>query len=121
MTIDNLTQSILQEPRLVVIAGIETPGPAAGLLRDYVRQGGQLLIAAGGEFSPEGWSRAAWDSGRGILPVPLRRDLSGTLPTLSASPTPFFLDPSTMTDGVFQIPDAAPKTSTSSTALRSSS
>lgn len=107
VTIDNLTQSLLQDARLVVIAGIATPGLAAGLLRDYVLQGGQLLIAAGGEFSPQAWSRAAWDNGRGILPVPLLRDLRGTPPTSTASPTPFFLDPSTMTDGVFQIPDAS--------------
>jgi len=37
------------------------------LLRDYVKQGGQLLIAAGAEFNPDAWNAAAWKDGEGIL------------------------------------------------------
>ena len=107
VTIDKLTQSLLQDARVVVVAGVRSPGTASDLLRDYVRQGGQLLIAAGGEFSPDDWSRAAWDEGQGAVPVPLRRELQGRLPGSTTTPAPFFLDPATMTDDVFQISGAA--------------
>ena len=58
--------------RLVVIAGVADPGPAVSLLREFVTQGGQLLIAAGGDFDPAAWTRSAWLDGAGILPAPLR-------------------------------------------------
>ena len=43
----------------------------ARCLRDYVRQGGQLVIAAGADFDPAAWNDAAWLDGAGILPLPL--------------------------------------------------
>ncbi len=79
-TIDQLDQTLLEDARLVVIAGIKSPGsesPSGGgnanvdLLRDYVRQGGNLVIAAGGRFDPDAWNRVAWREGLGILPAPL--------------------------------------------------
>jgi hypothetical protein len=104
VAIEDLTRTLLQDARLVVVAGVEQPGRYAGLLGEYVRQGGQLMITAGGEFSPAGWTRTAWENGRGILPIPLDKDLIGSLPTSITTPKPFFLDPSSMTDDIFQIP-----------------
>lgn len=70
--IDQLDRKLLSDARLVVIAGIEQPGEAAvKLLRDYVSQGGQLILAAGARFSAERWSDQAWQNGDGILPAPL--------------------------------------------------
>ena len=41
------------------------------LLADYVRQGGQLVLAAGAQFDPALWQEQAWLNGQGILPLPL--------------------------------------------------
>jgi hypothetical protein len=71
-TIDRIDRKLLTDARLVVIAGIEQPGEAAvKLLRDYVSQGGQIVIAAGARFSAERWNDQAWQNGDGILPAPL--------------------------------------------------
>ncbi len=59
ITIDELTQEQLREARLVVIAGIDSPGDSVPLLREYVRQGGPLFIAAGGNFDPAQWQELA--------------------------------------------------------------
>lgn len=53
ITQESLTQDVLADARLVVIAGLREPGAMVPLLRDYVRQGGQLVIAAGGDFDPD--------------------------------------------------------------------
>ena len=47
------------------------------LLREYVEQGGQLVIAAGGEFDPVAWQKRGLARGRGILPAPLEPDFVG--------------------------------------------
>ena len=74
MTLDRLAEqsrSALADVRLVVIAGVADPGATVQPLREYVEQGGQLFIAAGADFQPAAWSRAAWNDGAGILPAPL--------------------------------------------------
>ncbi len=80
VSIDQLDQSLLEDARLVVIGGIENPGESVPVLREYVQQGGQLVILAGAEFDPAQWNEAAWKQGGGILPVPLSPDPYGATP-----------------------------------------
>ena len=48
LTIDELTRKVLADVRMVVIAGISRPTAAeVSLLRQYVEQGGNVLLAAG--------------------------------------------------------------------------
>jgi hypothetical protein len=71
-TIDQLTRKNLADARLVVIAGVSRPSTAEiSLLKEYVEQGGNLILAAGGNFDPAAWTEAAWQGGLGILPTPL--------------------------------------------------
>jgi hypothetical protein len=71
----------IQDARLVVIAGISAPdGDVVDVLREYVEQGGQLIIAAGGQFEPGSWNGVAWRDGAGILPAPLSGDIVGRTP-----------------------------------------
>jgi hypothetical protein len=91
-TINQLDRDLLADARLVVVAGIANPGTKVELLREYVQQGGQLVIAAGGDFDPSAWTRAAWQNAAGILPAPLLDQPLGTLPEQSkGSLKPFFL------------------------------
>ncbi|MFM9115945.1 MAG: BatA domain-containing protein [Planctomycetota bacterium] len=76
----DLNRDLLSDTRLVVIAGVNQPGESVDLLREFVQQGGQLLIAAGGEFDADAWSQAAWRDGRGILPLPLKAAPLGATP-----------------------------------------
>jgi hypothetical protein len=80
VTMADLDEDLLADARLVVIAGVDEPGDKVELLRQYVDQGGQLFIAAGGQFNPQAWSNAAWLDGKGILPAPLAPELIGALP-----------------------------------------
>lgn len=81
LTIDQITNTALADARLVVIAGIRTPTEAAvEMLREYADQGGQIFIAAGGEFEPLAWHESAWKDGTGILPAPLKELPIGQLP-----------------------------------------
>ena len=90
--ISQLDRDLLSDARLVVVAGIADPGTKVGLLREYVQQGGQLVIAAGGSFNPSAWTSAAWQNAEGILPAPLLNQPLGTLPEQSGGPLkPFFL------------------------------
>ncbi len=98
--LDQVTQELLEDARLVVVAGIADPGEKTPLLRDYVEQGGQLVIAAGGAydpgrnsgFDPVRWNEAAWLDGMGILPAPLLPEPLGALPDEAAGDLkPFFL------------------------------
>ena len=78
LTIDQLTRKALADARLVVIAGVSRPSPAeVSLLKQYVEQGGNLLLAAGGNFDPAAWTEAAWQDGLGILPAPLAPTAQG--------------------------------------------
>lgn len=85
VTIDELTQDLLADARLVVIAGVQDPGSQTELLRDYVEQGGQLVIAAGDAFDPAAWNAAAWNDGAGILPLPLSREPIGEVPEVAGA------------------------------------
>jgi len=72
LTIGQLDRKVLSDARLAVIAGVSQPSPAqVTLLREYVEQGGKLLLAAGGTFDPAAWTDTAWQDGLGILPAPL--------------------------------------------------
>ena len=72
VTIDQLSRKLLADARLVVIGGVARPSPEqVTLLEQYVEQGGNLILAAGGNFDPIAWTEAAWKGGLGILPAPL--------------------------------------------------
>ena len=72
VTIDQLSRKLLVDARLVVIGGVARPSPEqVTLLEQYVEQGGNLILAAGGNFDPIAWTEAAWKGGLGILPAPL--------------------------------------------------
>jgi len=92
VTLDQLTRDMLSDARLVVVAGVDDPTGSVDLLREYIEQGGQLLIAAGGEFEADAWNQTAWRSGLGILPLPLDAAPIGALPRETDTLTPFFLD-----------------------------
>ncbi len=68
VTVDQLSRALLSTARLVVVAGVPDPSPGVDLLREYVQQGGPLLIATGADFDPVAWNAAAWRGGNGILP-----------------------------------------------------
>jgi hypothetical protein len=78
-TLAELDIETLEDVRLVVIAGVESPGDekTVRLLREYVQQGGNLVILAGAEFDPIAWNTLAWKEGNGILPAPLKLSLLG--------------------------------------------
>ncbi len=84
----------LDSARLVVVAGVAKPDQGAvQMLREYVLQGGQLLLAAGGTFEPSAWQQTAWQEGAGILPLPLEAETIGQLPADAPDQLhPFFLD-----------------------------
>ena len=84
LKIDQLSREALADARLLVIAGVASPRGAAPLVREYVRQGGNVIIAAGGEFDPAAWNEAAWADGLGILPAPLAPAAVGKTPEESA-------------------------------------
>ena len=107
-TPERVDRQQLEDCRLVVVAGIENPLGLVPLLREYVEQGGQLFIAAGGSFDPALWTTRGFRDGEGILPLPLKDQSIGQLPEESAEGlAPFFLSPDTMTDERFLIPDAS--------------
>jgi hypothetical protein len=102
---EQVTQQRLQTARLIVVAGLEKPDDdLVTLLRDFVRQGGPLVILAGGQFDPAAWSEHGWLSGRGILPAPLDSAPLGQLPEVATQPVrPFFASFASMQHDFFQI------------------
>lgn len=112
--IEQVNRELLQSARLVVIAGVHSPEPPGGgesvvaLLREYVEQGGQLMICAGGDFEAPAWNQAAWRDGAGVLPLPLKGEPLGRLPDESAEELrPFFLSFASMSHDLFQLADAS--------------
>ena len=104
VTINDVDQRLLEDARLVVIAGVERPDAALDVLREYVQQGGQLLIAAGGDFDSAAWTRSAWLDGVGLLPLPLQTEPIGHLPDQSAGQLePLQLDPASLIHDYFQL------------------
>ena len=105
VTIEKLEEDTLQDAGLAVVAGVRGPGNAVPLLRSFVERGGQLVIAAGGDFDPAEWNAAAWLDGAGILPAPLG-DTSGRLPDESGRLEPRRLAWDSMRDEpLFRVPD----------------
>ena len=105
LTIEKLEEDTLQDAGLAVVAGVRGPGNAVPLLRSFVERGGQLVIAAGGDFDPAEWNAAAWLDGAGILPAPLG-DTSGRLPDESGRLEPRRLAWDSMRDEpLFRVPD----------------
>ncbi|MBC8356941.1 MAG: BatA domain-containing protein [Planctomycetes bacterium] len=77
VTIEDLDADAIEGARLVVLAGVRSPGESVAVLRKFVEDGGQLLIAAGGDFSARQWHELAWLDGNGILPAPLTGNTRG--------------------------------------------
>jgi hypothetical protein len=103
-TIDELTGELPVTTALVVVAGVERPEGAVPWLRQYLENGGQLLIAASARFDPAAWQQAAWLDGGGILPVPLRSDLIGPGPEIgNAGVEPLWLDTATLNHAWFRL------------------
>ncbi|WP_425614010.1 BatA domain-containing protein [Anatilimnocola sp. NA78] len=106
LTQNELDQEVLKDARLVVLAGLKEPQSEeiVSLLRDYVRQGGRLVIAAGADFDPLRWQELAWRAGDGILPLPLT-ELVGEVPEVAGPNTkPFFISfESLLGDELFQL------------------
>lgn len=112
VTLDGLDRETLSDARLVVLAGLPSPGSPENvqLLREYVAQGGQLTIFAGGEFDPTAWTRTAWLDGAGILPAPLDPEVIGTSfkeATTAEDLEPFHLDFDSMGHEYFRLDDVA--------------
>ena len=106
-TIDELSEALLADKRLVVIAGVESPTPeAVRLLNEYVRQGGQLVLAAGGDFDPVQWNTTAWADGEGILPAPLASEPVGRRLNEPSSEllVPLFIDFKSLRHDYFMLP-----------------
>lgn len=98
-TVDGLSADLLRGKRLVVVAGVRSPGACVPLLRKFVADGGQLLLAAGGNFDPAAWQQAAWLDGNGILPLPLMPSVIGGDPASpSGADGPFWLDPQSLSE-----------------------
>jgi hypothetical protein len=105
LTVQSLDEEALQGVGLAVVAGVRSPGAAVPLLRSFVERGGQLVIAAGGDFDPAEWTAAAWLDGAGILPAPLG-ETSGRLPDESGTLEPRRLAWNSMRDEpLFRVPD----------------
>jgi hypothetical protein len=105
VTIEKLEEDTLQDAGLAVVAGVRNPGSAVPLLRSFVERGGQLVIAAGGDFDAAEWTATAWLDGAGILPAPLG-DTSGRLPDESGRLEPRRLAWDSMRDEpLFRVPD----------------
>jgi hypothetical protein len=105
-TIENVNKAMLQDARLVVISGVASPSSSVPLLREYVQQGGQLVITAGAQFDPKAWTDTAWLGGAGILPAPLKTELVGKTPEESSGQlAPFQLAANSLGDYYFHIED----------------
>lgn len=89
---EEVTSDLLATARLVVVGGVESPGSLVDVLKEYVTQGGPLVLLAGGNFHPQLWTEQAWLDGEGILPAPLQAELLGQLPTAAGPLEPFFVD-----------------------------
>lgn len=106
---DQLSQEVLSTARLVVMAGVERPDACVTLLREFVQQGGPLLILAGGNFDPIAWQELARQDGQGILPAPLKSDIYGTAPEEATSQLkPFYADFSSMQHDFFLVDQESP-------------
>ena len=109
VTQGELDQETLQDARLVVIAGLKEPQSqeTISLLRDYVRQGGRLVLAAGADFDPARWQELAWRDGDGILPLPLKETIGEVPEVAGANTRQFSISVRSLSgDELFQLPAA---------------
>jgi len=104
--INEVNQDLLRDARLVVIAGVADPGPASELLRQYVEQGGRLLVAAGGDVRASAWNDGAWRRGEGWLPLPIQPRFLGETPTTATAEETiiFEINEKSLDDRLFRIP-----------------
>jgi len=110
VTIDEVDQALLAASRLVVVAGVADPGPAIELLRQYVQQGGPLVVAAGGQFNPTQWNLAAGPNAAGLLPGNFAIEPLGTVPdeAVNGTLTPFKLSLASLaSDPLLRLPGLA--------------
>jgi len=107
---EQITESLLETARLVIVAGVESPGEMTPVLREYVIQGGPLMVLAGGGFDPPAWQEGAWLDGDGVLAAPLLSQSIGALPQESSIPKPFFADFETMQHDYFVVSGEDPAT-----------
>jgi hypothetical protein len=107
LTPDAVSRDVLADARLVVIAGVTEPGAMAAVLADYVKQGGQVLLATGANFDPDAWNAGAWLDGEGLLPLRLKSALIGVTPEESPERlAPFQLSVTSMADeAIFHLAD----------------
>lgn len=107
---DQVGQELLETARLVVLAGVESPDEAlVSLLREYVVQGGPLVLLAGGHFDPVAWQERAWRAGQGILPAPLEAKSLGVTPEEAPQNVqPFFADFTSMQHDYFLVDGEEP-------------
>lgn len=105
----DVTQELLESARLVVVAGVESPQGLTTLLRDYVVQGGPLVLLAGGNFDPAAWQVHGWLDGRGILPCPIESEWLGHLPNVGDSLQTFFVDRSSLSGRDFVVEGEDPE------------
>ncbi len=102
VSLEDVNRWLLAPARLVVVAGVRDPGRSVPLLREYVEQGGPLVIAAGGGFEPTAWTSSAWRDGDGLLPAPLAARPIGVLPDEAVGDIePFFLSYASMASHPF--------------------
>lgn len=109
LRIEQVTAEALSESRLVVVAGVEDPAPAAESLANFLMQGGRLLIAAGGAFNADRWNAfVLGETSQGILPAPLATDVVGGLPGRSGyQVAPFLIEIDSIRDeSLFRFGDA---------------
>lgn len=103
VTLDELSPSRLGNTRVLVVAGVRDPAPRLDLLAHFVREGGNLVVAAGGEFDPVAWSRGCGPPYE-ILPGRLLPHFHGWLPLPGVTRLePFQLDVSSLQDPCFRI------------------
>lgn len=108
--IDELDEQVLAQARCVVIAGVDRPGAATRLLKEYVQQGGPLVICAGGAFDPRGWMEDAWLDGDGILPAPLETEFVGVTPEEAPGRLePFSISSDTLNSELFVVDGEDPE------------
>ena len=110
LTVDRVDREVLSDARLVVIAGVESPGDSVPVLRQYVEQGGALVIAAGADFDIDRWQEEGWLDGAGILPAPLDIEPIGELPEVTLGEIQaFFLDFRSLQHDYFLIEGESPE------------